>query len=59
MAAKVAWSIVVMIALLGLLLLVFSLGVGALQQVAVGSMVTAFVACFSAIALALTNFNRS
>jgi hypothetical protein len=59
MAAKVAWSIVVMIALLGLLLLVFSLGVPAIQQVAVAAMVTAFVACTVAIALALTNYGRS
>jgi hypothetical protein len=59
MAAKVAWSIVVMIALLGLLLLVFSLGVPAIQQVAVGSMVTAFVVCLSAIAAAITVINRS
>jgi hypothetical protein len=59
MAAKVAWSLVILVAVLGLLLLVFSLGVGAIQQVAVGSMVTAFVVCLSAIAAAVTVINRN
>jgi hypothetical protein len=59
MAAKVLWSFVVLVAGLGLLLLVFSLGVGAIQQVAVGSMVTAFVVCLSAIAAAVTVINRT
>ena len=59
MAAKVAWGLVILLALLGLLLLVFSLGVGAIQQVAVGSMVTAFIVCAAAIAAAVTVISRN
>jgi hypothetical protein len=56
---QVAWAIVALVALLGLALLVFSLGVPAVQQVAVAAMVMGFVACTVALALALTFSKRS
>jgi hypothetical protein len=54
-----AWTFVIVISGLGLLLLVVSMAAPAIQQAAVGSMVTAFVVCTAAIALAVTNMKRS
>lgn len=54
-----AWTFVIVISGLGLLLLVFSMAAQAIQQAAVGSMVTGFVVCTAAIALAITYMKRS
>lgn len=48
-----AYVIVVIVAVLGLLLLMVSVAAPAIAQAAIGSMVTAFVVCCLAIAIAL------
>jgi hypothetical protein len=55
---EAAWIVVMVIGGLGLALLVLSLGASAIQQAAVGSMVTGFVACAFVIAYGATAYKR-
>jgi hypothetical protein len=55
---EAAWILVMVVGGLGLALLVLSLGANAIQQAAVGSMVTGFVACAFAIAYGATAYKR-
>ncbi len=55
---EAAWVVVMVFGGLGLALLLLSLGASAIQQAAVGSMVTGFMACVFGIAYAATAYKR-
>ena len=55
---EAAWIGVMIVGGLGLALLLLSLGASAIQQAAVGSMVTGFVVCAAAIAQGATAYRR-